>query len=812
MKLLKKATLAVIMVCVMVLCTVMCAANISAAAVTASGECGDNVTWTLYDDGELVIDGTGPMVNPNLWSDYIDVIQSVTISNGVTKISFDAFSNCWNITEVTIPDSVIMIDSCTSLTSIHIPASVTKIGLGALARCPRLTNITVDKNNPIFYTDADGVLFNREAAKLIQYPLGKANTSYTVPDGITAIDFHAFEWSKLESVVISDSVTSIGSNAFDYSKNLKSVTVLSRNASFGKQVFDRTHESFTLYGYAGSTTEAYAAENGLNFVALITREVISSGQCGDNVTWHLYDDGELVIEGTGAMWDWTSNRDVPWYDHAESITAVTIGDSVTSIGDAAFDNCHSLTSISIPDSVISIGNSAFLACDSLTSISIPDSVTSIGEAAFYYCDSLTSVTIPNSVTSIGNSAFYSCDSLTSISIPDSVTSIGEAAFRDCTSLKSISILDSVTSIGDLAFLDCISLTSISLGDRVTSIGGRAFEGCTNLTSISIPDSVTFIGDYAFYECTGLTSVTVLSRDVNLGFGLFMWSNDFIAIYGYRDSTTKNYASENGHPFFAIDDDLVILESGNCSTTMTWTLYDNGELVIDGNGEIPNYSAETASPWRNSCKNIAKISLSAGITSIGDLAFYGCNRLTSISIPDSVSSIGKFAFSYCDSLTSISIPDSVTSIGKYAFSYCTNLTSISIPDSVSSIGEAAFCECYSLTSVTVLSRNVEFGVDVFKYRYPTLYGYAGSTTEAYAAANGYNFVALEEPAFTLGDITGDNSIDITDVIALFRYSMMPDLYPISYEGAIDFTKDGSVDITDVIALFRYSMMPDLYPLF
>ena len=55
---------------------------------------------------------------------------------------------------------------------------------------------------------------------------------------------------------------------------------------------------------------------------------------------------------------------------------------------------------------------------SLTSVTIPNSVTSIGEQAFYYCTSLTSVTIPDSVTSIGEQAFYYCRFLTSVTIPD----------------------------------------------------------------------------------------------------------------------------------------------------------------------------------------------------------------------------------------------------------------------------------------------------------------------------------------------------------------------------------------------------------
>ena len=55
-------------------------------------------------------------------------------------------------------------------------------------------------------------------------------------------------------------------------------------------------------------------------------------------------------------------------------------------------------------------------CSSLTSVTIPNSVTSIGEAAFDECISLTSVTIPNSVTSIGDFAFYGCDALESVKV------------------------------------------------------------------------------------------------------------------------------------------------------------------------------------------------------------------------------------------------------------------------------------------------------------------------------------------------------------------------------------------------------------
>lgn len=133
--------------------------------------------------------------------------------------------------------------------------------------------------------------------------------------------------------------------------------------------------------------------------------------------------------------------------------------------------------------VMSIATSAFYNCDSLTSITIPDSVTSIGYGAFRGCSSLTSITIPDSVTSIGSEAFYDCDSLTSVTIGNGVTSIGENAFYGCDKLTSVTIGNGVTSIGYNAFYSCYSLTSITIPDSVTNIGSNAFAGCNNLTNI-----------------------------------------------------------------------------------------------------------------------------------------------------------------------------------------------------------------------------------------------------------------------------------------------------------------------------------------
>ena len=321
--------------------------------------------------------------------------------------------------------------------------------------------------------------------------------------------------------------------------------------------------------------------------------IILTGSCGDNATYNLYDDGLLEILGTGAMTDYqystsTYTTTAPWvksrYD--DFIKTITIADGITTIGDYAFFNCRSLTSLTIGNTVTSIGGGVLKENPALKSITIPSSVTTIKSNAFRNCLSLEKIIMLGAVptasspflvglpmyegkgkilvpykyikeykaaktwkdyenliqigsgsladlfTDIANSIRTKTgltDKIIAYNFPEEIEKIssslsiennyskiistGEAVFTENVPQDAFNQSEIIkvtirggTEISDYAFQNCSFIKKVTIEDGVTYLGANAFEGCTGLTEITIPGSIDTIFNDAFNGCTNLNTV------------------------------------------------------------------------------------------------------------------------------------------------------------------------------------------------------------------------------------------------------------------------------------------------------------------
>lgn len=343
------------------LCACLFVVNVSAARKINSGKCGKNVTWTVYDNWELVISGKGDMADWQYsadapWYNYRGSLKKITVLDGVTSIAPCAFYCQEVAVSVSIADSVTKIGenafiNCRALTQVDIGDGVREIGAGAFSGCENLAGVRL-------------------------------------PDSLVTIGENAFHGcDSLTEIIIPDSVTTVGQSAFADCARLTSVMI-------GAGVTDIGDRAFAA---GGSLTEIsvrdnanYSAADGVLFDK--EKTVLIRYPAGKSGTY-------TVPDGVTEIEDWAFAY--------STLTDVTIPQSVTSIGNSVFYDCRSLTGITIGDGVTNIGDFAFYQCESLTDVTVPGSVTEIGDCAFYNCDLLTNVQILTKTTSFGTNVFGS---------------------------------------------------------------------------------------------------------------------------------------------------------------------------------------------------------------------------------------------------------------------------------------------------------------------------------------------------------------------------------------------------------------------
>ncbi|MBQ8271341.1 MAG: leucine-rich repeat protein [Bacteroidaceae bacterium] len=712
-------------------------------------------------------------------------INTIDFGN-VTSIGNYAFYCCYNLAgELVIPNSVKTIDygafskkdwRNNGLTSIVFGDGITELKNGTFDGCGNAGKITFGKNietieeNTFARWSYSSLTFNSDTVK--NWFREQENvTEVHFGSNVKAITEGAFAHCNIDSVHIPAGITSIGDYAFSWNRNLRKATVAP-----GNNVYNAAEEHNVIM------------ETATNKVMFATR-------------------------------------------------GATIPNYATAIGNGAFNGLLGVNELIIPANIESIGEWAFDGCEELKTVInysgllLTKGSTDYGYVA-YYADEVTNIT-----GIIDDYVFLTIDTVNNL-----IDYIGEAdelvlpndfngenyvvaagAFKNKKVITSIALSDGVTEIGDSAFAGCEALEELEISATVGKIGKGITNGCNALATISVDEGNSTFDNRE--ECNAVISnieyvasgdtTWVATTSPEAGNTYILECPVFNSVQGVRkalynkdgstvawktlDETDDSFlwkveSTATGNVLKSVKDGRYLI--GKESNETNWTLESSSTgcefsiIPLDGNevsvsitnrhlhaadhqggsaneGRIVSWetnSAGTASAWIFVEQKMDDVSQPA------NTLILGCKNSN---IPESVVAIGEGAFSGVQELQSITIPASVTAIGKEAFKACTGLETI-----------------YSkgTTPATVYG-------STFNNYSATLYVPTGAKATYQAADYWKNFANIAEKDFDKGDITGDGSVDVSDLTTLV--SMILDSS--NATDVADINGDGSVDVSDLTTL-------------
>ena len=673
----------------------------------------------------FTIPATVTAVKAEAFRDCTDLETINFAANGKTlAFGENAFYNCSALYEVNLPANVSEIpgvfSGCTSLRAVNVdsanpyftsedgvvfnvdkteilffpigktgdyalPTTVTKIANGVFSGV-ELGTLTIGNAITVIGEDAfrnaslDEIVFEGEcAASLTIENSAFYNTEIyydlVLPAHTKTIENYAFCGADLD-LVVNEGVTSFGDYAF-YDADV-SVNVPASVKTIGAYCFAADYYYADVTFDENSTLEVigeYAfSENGIESVSfpatLTTIGAFAFYNCEDLSSVSFADNGSLKTIGAYAF-----SASSSWY--CNSITEITIPNTVTDIGAYAFANTALETVIFAPggteDLILGttyienyidyngiaqtnvLKGNVFADTDDLETVVLPARLVEIRQECFKYAGYYTtlSVTFEEGVDSrlatIGYRAFYS-SKLGSFVIPKSVRNLAPA-------------VDTVTGelydrmgVGESAFDGCYSkLTSVTFemgGTDPLTIGYSAFEGCERISTMVLPARLASYTDKDGNVIPALANGAEVFADC-----------DGITAFDVEDAQGAGFAALNGALFTADMKELVCYPIASSQTTF----------------EIP-----------------------ATVTKIGDYAFYGASTLTAITFAENAAptSVGEYAFADCRGLTALTLPDTITTIGNAAFYSCRALETLTLPAGLEGFNGGMIEYCYALKEFKV----------------------------------------------------------------------------------------------------------------
>ena len=718
---------------------------------------------------------------------YCSKLINITFGNHTTSIGDFAFCGCTSLVDLNLPDSITTIgfasfSDCSKLVNINIPNGVTSLGQFAFSNCSELISITI----PNGITNIGQATFQNCTNLAI----------ITIPSSVTYIGPHAFlsciglddiyfrgtkeQWEQISvdtnnnwmynaTIHFSeDEEDVISTYTIVYDSNGGSGAPNQQTKHLGESIIVSsvipTREGYTFLGwattsdatdveYSSGATFAVDADTTLYAVWAVNNSdngednnIVASGDCGDNLSWTLDDEGILTISGEGDMGDFSSDSmpwdsNVPWYNFKSSIKEVVIGENVTSISHYAFYQCRNIEKIywnakNIKD--FSSDNCIFYNAghdsDGIELI-FSDNVENIPaylsnpSISYDLSPKIKSIEFGNNIVTIGRSAFYGCMDIVEITIPETVEQIQDGAFWYCNSLSHVYYNGSKSEWGNISIGSnntCLTNANIHYSELNNVINVSNINDLQSEHPYSSNEDTTWVYTH---PSEAETLQATFSNDTETESGY-----DFIYIYDKFDNLIGEYSgTELARKTISVDGNVIKIK-----LVSDGSVTGNGFAVsaINANAYILTYDANGGSgaPDTQIRNKGESITLSAVIPVRKGYVFKGwatdSNAAEAEYLSGSIFNIDADITLYAvweanifngllytidnnqvtitgfdNSISDVIIPSEiggypVVKIDEWAFEYADNLGSVVLPCTVKNIGYGAFYGCYNLREIEI----------------------------------------------------------------------------------------------------------------
>lgn len=510
---------------------------------------GEEFEYHLNDEGTYTITG---------YSGESDIVEIPAYIDGI---------------EVTVLGSHSLYNE--DIREVTLPATIKEIRNNALTCNTNMTSVDVADDSP-YFCDIDGVLFNKDVTKIVYYPEGKEDKTYTLPQYVTTLGEYSFHYTPcevinlphnlkkietrafygawdLKTISLPSGLEYIGDGAFYYCENITDLVIPDSVVNIGGCAFSDCSKLKNIHFGSGIENIGYEIFSGCYSLEKISVSEGNKVLSVDNGVLFNKEKTELIkypvkkTDSSYAVPSSVKTINTSAFSSVENIEKLTLPEGLETIEDEAFSGLTALKEIRLPDSLVNFGHN-FGGCSALEKVYIGKNVEYTEEySSFRECCNLKTFEVnpENKNYSSMNGVLFNKDktklfkypaglSVENYIIPDSVKEVRSLAFSDCEGYYDDLDDDGEAYVGDclLAFNSYISKKqgniSVKTGTRV--IGSSAFWAQQDIWGVSLPDEIRYICSYAFSACDYLQAIYIPAGVKYIGNDAFWASNMLTEIY------------------------------------------------------------------------------------------------------------------------------------------------------------------------------------------------------------------------------------------------------------------------------------------